>query len=125
MQFPASLCEERLLNRLVVRGDGQAMAALAACDYQSNSAARRLLLGASAARIPHHLAQHEQLQQQELVAATQQHRPWHRAAVVHLRAAECRAQERKGPRHRTHPARTLRLPQSLEQELLQYYQQVN
>lgn len=123
-QFSASIRKKRLLDRLAVRGDGQAVAALAAGDHQSDGAARRLLLGAGAARISNHFTQHEQLQQQELVATAQQHRPRLRAAVVHLRAAERRAQEREGPRYRTHSARTLRLPQSLEQELLQYHQQV-
>lgn len=61
------------LHKLALRRTGRPMASLAASECLSHGATWRLLLGAGASRLSHHLAQHELLQQQELVAAAQLH----------------------------------------------------
>lgn len=55
---------------MAVQRVGRAVAALAAGRRITHGASWRLLLSAGAPRVPHHIAQHELLQQQELVNIT-------------------------------------------------------
>ena len=66
-QFPATEYRSSIRHGLALRRVGSAVASLAARFDVTDGASRRLLLGAGQSRLPHHLAQHELLQQQKLV----------------------------------------------------------
>lgn len=101
------------------------MATLVARLGEQDDQTGRVLQRTGPARVPHHIVEHELLQQQELVAAVKQHRSGEGAPVVHIRAAKRRVQRRKGPRAGPHTAGAPGLFESLESELLRHNIQVN